>query len=216
MSAPVPQPVVNALNIANGLTEPVFSGWPKTPRLFRDMIVTEKIDGTNAAIGVTSDGRVYAQSRKRIITPTKGGDNHGFAQWVYRHQVELRELLGEGLHFGEWYGQGIQHGYGLTEKRFALFNVKRWTPALYDAAADNTSLLAYTGQLETVPVIWEGPFSTGVVQGLVNELRRFGSRVRGAEGHEAEGVVVYHTAANQVFKVTVEDDQNPKSIAAGS
>jgi hypothetical protein len=27
-----------------------FQGWPKTPRLFRDMIVTEKIDGTNSAV----------------------------------------------------------------------------------------------------------------------------------------------------------------------
>ena len=29
-----------------------FTEWPKTPRLFRDMIVTEKIDGTNSAVGI--------------------------------------------------------------------------------------------------------------------------------------------------------------------
>jgi hypothetical protein len=29
-----------------------FREWPKTPRLFRTIVVTEKIDGTNAAIHV--------------------------------------------------------------------------------------------------------------------------------------------------------------------
>ena len=31
---------------------PVFQGWPKIARLNRDIIITEKLDGTNAAIGV--------------------------------------------------------------------------------------------------------------------------------------------------------------------
>jgi hypothetical protein len=29
-----------------------FIAWPKTQRLFRDIIVSEKIDGTNAAIHI--------------------------------------------------------------------------------------------------------------------------------------------------------------------
>ena len=50
-----------------------FRAWPSIPRLYRDCVITEKIDGTNAAVVVTDDGQVYAQSRKRVIT--RGDDN---------------------------------------------------------------------------------------------------------------------------------------------
>ena len=53
-----------------------FVKWPSIPRLYRNVIITEKIDGTNAAVGVTDDLQVHAQSRTRIITPEQ--DNHGF------------------------------------------------------------------------------------------------------------------------------------------
>src|SRR5271167_2513944 len=115
-----------------------FQEFPKMARLSRDAIVTEKIDGTNAAIVVAhglSDQlppnaialigsmHIYAQSRSRFITPED--DNFGFARWVKEHAEELA-ALGTGCHFGEWFGAGIQRGYGLAEKHFALFNVSRW------------------------------------------------------------------------------------------
>ena len=51
----------------------------------------------------------------------------GFARWVETNRERLITLLGPGLHFGEWWGSGIQRGYGLTkgDKRFSLFNVER-------------------------------------------------------------------------------------------
>src|SRR5690242_770744 len=61
-----------------------FQAWPKIPRLFRRFIITEKIDGTNAAVVVTEDGEVLAQSRTRFITPDS--DNFGFAAWVKEHE----------------------------------------------------------------------------------------------------------------------------------
>ncbi len=35
---------------------PAFKPWPKIPRLRRDIVITEKIDGTNAIIHVAEDG----------------------------------------------------------------------------------------------------------------------------------------------------------------
>ena len=64
--------------------------WPKIARLNRDMTVSEKIDGTNAAIIVTDDLQVGAQSRSRVITPE--ADNHGFARWVARNAETLASL----------------------------------------------------------------------------------------------------------------------------
>lgn len=70
-----------------------FEAFPKLPRLNRGMVISEKLDGTNACVvGVELDGHdsgdaiavidglaLYAQSRKRLITPEK--DNYGFARW---------------------------------------------------------------------------------------------------------------------------------------
>jgi hypothetical protein len=118
-----------------------FKPWPKITRLEnkRAPIFTEKIDGTNACIVwsfeeadentivtvLTEVGpmSMWAQSRSRFIKP--GDDNFGFALWASTNHQELLKL-GEGHHFGEWWGLGIQRGYGLEEKKFSLFNTRRW------------------------------------------------------------------------------------------
>ena len=222
------------------MTDIEFQGFGKIPRLNRDIVITEKIDGTNAAIGIepvesdwdVPDGMasviifeggmagiyaVYAQSRKRIITPDK--DNFGFARWVYENALSLVHDLGPGLHFGEWWGSGIQRGYGLPkgEKRFSLFNVKRWTEACpISHAGEETCKLPKTFKtpgLGVVPVLYEGPFSTMAVSATLFDLKTFGSQA--AQGFDRpEGIIIYHTAGNLLFKVTVENDEKPKALVA--
>jgi hypothetical protein len=72
------------------MSELVFLEFPKMARLSRDIIVTEKIDGTNAQILITEDGQVFAGSRKRWITPQS--DNFGFAKWVEENKHPLYDL----------------------------------------------------------------------------------------------------------------------------
>lgn len=90
--------------------------------------ITEKIDGTNAQIVVLNDRTVIAGSRNRWISavPTSA-DNFGFAGWV-RDNAGMLSRLGPGRHFGEWWGAGIGRRYGLTERRFWLFDRHRWNP----------------------------------------------------------------------------------------
>lgn len=179
------------------MSAPEFVGFPKLARLNREMVVTEKIDGTNACVVVTDDGEVHAQSRKRRITPEQ--DNFGFARWVAEHAEELRGL-GPGRFFGEWWGLGIQRGYGLDHKRFAPFNPD--TRDVPDCC-------------HTVPVLTRYAFDLGRVQDCIEDLRANGSAA--APGFKpAEGVVVYHTAARTMFKVTLEDDDVPKSLAVAA
>ena len=177
-----------------------FTPFPKIARLNRAVIVTEKIDGTNAAVGVTEDGTVYAQSRKRIITPDC--DNFGFARWVRAHEDELREL-GPGVHFGEWWGRGIQRTYGLDEKRFSLFNVGRWE--------NERPACCYV-----VPTIltWSGDITWAVNESL-RKLALYGSAA--APGFtKPEGIVVFHTASGGLYKVTFEQDDIPKGLAVAA
>lgn len=202
-----------------------FTPWPKIPRLFRDAVVTEKIDGTNAAIGIvdageavsggitsslfvpfdeTSAGLIYAQSRRRIITPED--DNYGFARWVYDNAADLVRVLGEGVHFGEWWGSGVRRGYGLTEKRFSLFNTKRWSWLDNPEAREARNVPA---QLHCVPTLGIRTFSLAHVQGVMDELREKGSQA--APGFmNPEGIVLYHTAAGAMFKALLENDDKPK------
>ncbi len=97
-----------------------FKKFPSINRLTGPIIVTEKIDGTNACVVINEEGWVRAQSRTRFITPQS--DNFGFANWVYKYEEELRTILGVGYHYGEWWGKGIQRSYGLSDRKFSLFN----------------------------------------------------------------------------------------------
>jgi hypothetical protein len=151
-----------------------FTSFGKVARMVGDMTVTEKLDGTNAAVGVTFDGTVFAQSRNRIITPTD--DNYGFAAWVRDNTADLL-TLGPGVHFGEWWGQGIQRKYGLDERRFSLFNVDRWT-------AERPACC------HVVPILYVGPFCTSQVLQSAFELTLYGSDA--APGFtNPEGVMVW-------------------------
>lgn len=175
-----------------------FEAFSKIPRLNREIVITEKIDGTNGQIYISEDLQtVLAGSKNRWITPQS--DNFGFAKWVEEHKEELLKL-GPGRHFGEWWGKGIQRGYELEEKRFSLFNVKRW----FDPAIRPTCC-------HVVPVIITGKFETSLVEASVNYLRQFGSRA--APGFmNPEGIVVFHTAGNLLFKKTLVGDEKSKGI----
>src|SRR5690606_40023600 len=71
------------------------------------------------------DALPISQSRKRLITPT--ADNFGFARWAFERAEILAPSLGEGLHYGEWWGKGIQRGYGMDTRVFSLFDTSRWS-----------------------------------------------------------------------------------------
>jgi hypothetical protein len=175
-----------------------FIGYPKIPRLSRDIVITEKIDGTNAQIYIPDDlSDAFAASRKKWITPEK--DNHGFAKWVLEHKDELIAGLGAGRHFGEWWGQGINRGYGLKEKRFSLFRVDKWGETRPSCC-------------HIVPVIFQGEFTTDNIQIGIEMLRSYGSYA--APGYKnPEGIVIFHTASGYLFKKTLENDDKPKGAA---
>lgn len=176
--------------------DPVFEGFPKMARLNRDIIVTEKIDGTNAQIFIGEDRTtLLAGSRTRWITP--GNDNYGFARWCEDHKDSLLKL-GPGRHFGEWWGGGIQRRYGLTEKRFSLFNTFRWSDPIARPAC-----------CHVVPVLYQGPYSQFEIDVTLAKLR--GGSVAAPGFMDPEGIVIFHTAANAMFKVTLKNDEQPKS-----
>lgn len=206
-----------------------FEPFPKMARLLREVQITEKIDGTNASIFISNaegpnpidseacaqidDLIIYAGSRTRWITPSN--DNFGFARWVCEHAEELIHL-GHGHHFGEWWGSGIQRGYGLQkgEKRFSLFNSIRWCrhdcdPEIIQSADPRVEKRQEKAPecCSVVPVLYWGLFSEKAIQDALSQLKNHGSKA--APGFmNPEGIVTYHRAAGIGFKTTLEGDSH--------
>lgn len=170
-----------------------FVGFPSIPRLSRECIVTEKLDGTNAQIWFKEDDTVLIGSRNRWLTPED--DNFGFARWVTSNLAALKIELGYGQHFGEWWGKGINKRYN-CDKRFSLFNTTRW--------ADQPLKLC-----SVVPVLYRGIFDTGIIDSALDGLRQTGS-VACPGCMNPEGIVVFHVAANQMFKKTLDKNDGHK------
>jgi len=198
--------------------EPEFRGFPKMARLSRRAVITEKIDGTNSQLLITEDGDIFPGSRNRWLTT--GFDNYGFARWVEGNKGELLKL-GPGRHFGEWWGSGIQRGYGLKkgDKRFSLFNTIRWVEygvEPEEIPSDNPKEEPKLQQVlpeivSLVPVINESVFDTNAVDWAIRSLVKYGS-IASPGFMNPEGIVVFHVAANVGFKKLIENDHLPKSL----
>lgn len=191
-----------------------FVEFPKIARLSRDVVVTEKIDGTNAQVAIvpvaevlpdvpvvasSDEFLIYAGSRTRWITPKD--DNYGFASWVFQNADELLKL-GPGRHYGEWWGRGIQRNYSQTIKRFSLFNVSRWADVEVRPAC-----------CEVVPTLYSGPLEEyGVMKGVKAALHRLETEgsVAAPGFMKPEGIVVFHAQGNVAFKKTFEKDDAGK------
>jgi hypothetical protein len=161
-----------------------FQSWPKIPRGKGNLItVTEKIDGTNACIIIRAGELVGFQSRNRLIKP--GDDNMGFAFWGDQHKEEL-ESLGDGYHYGEWAGPGIQRNlHGLDSKTFFLFNTFRPQETLPSC-------------VEQVQVLYHGPYSEESIEGCMSTLKEQATEA----GTVPEGVVVYFHDTRSYMKDT--------------
>jgi hypothetical protein len=195
-------------------TKEPFTPFPKMARLQREVIISEKIDGTNAQIYITDDGRMLTGSRTRWITPED--DNFGFAAWARDNKDELMQL-GPGSHFGEWWGRGIQRKYGLDERRFSLFNVSRWclhgeTPQPIPTADPRIVKMqdVLPACCHLVPILRRGINISTLAESALYELSQRGSVAAPGYMHP-EGIVVFHVAGNVGFKMTLDNDGVPKS-----
>jgi len=171
-------------------TKVEFEPWPKIPRaILGDVVVTEKIDGTNACVIVQDGVIVGIQSRKRMLNVGKENDNYGFASYVVQNMDKFLEL-GEGKHFGEWAGLGIQKNpHNLDAKYFFLFNTRRW----------GEHHLPPEG-IRVVKVLHQGEYTHDTIDRIMNELKDFST----LHEYTAEGIVVYFPRLDAMEKHTFQ------------
>ena len=175
----------------------LFKTWGKTQR-YEGLTITatEKLDGTNACIIVQAGEIVGVQSRNRMIEV--GDDNFGFALWVDNNKDDIVKL-GEGYHYGEWYGEGIQKNPHMIEgKRFALFNTHRPQDSL-------------PACVELVPVLYSGVYlGQHHVDDLMSNLSD-AYKVKG-NGSKPEGIILYFHQHRQSLKYTFNNNKSKWSL----
>jgi hypothetical protein len=118
------------------------------------MTITQKIDGVNANIYIKNGHLEDASSSLNFF---------GFEEYIDRNKSEIISKLGDGSHYGEWCGPGINSGEGLAEKKLVLFNFRRWVGK------------PLPSQMGVVPLIYEGPVSLKKINEIMDELKRNGS-----------------------------------------
>lgn len=162
-----------------------FKAWKKIPRENPfNVTISEKIDGTNACVVIMDGEIVGVQSRKRFITPVD--DNYGFASWVEENRDNLLSL-GDGYHYGEWAGLGIQKNpLKLERKHFFLFNTFRW----------NENNPNRPSCCDVVPVLYQGKLEADTIPSLLVGMEK--------DEVTREGVVVYYHAFRKYTKHTIK------------
>ncbi len=200
-----------------------FERFGSLTRFSQGWTITEKLDGTNAQIGIVHtpnahvgdneyggivavqapDGLVYtlhAGSRNRWLSLER--DNMSFARWVNENAEELVKL-GPGRHYGEWYGSGIQRNYGLKngDKRFALFNALRWSdPEVRPDCCEVVHAFALNEYLDCPNM---------AAMGVMSMMKDRGSfQVPGFMN--PEGIVMFHRKSGVAFKKTFDYDEKGK------
>ena len=157
------------------------------------MSITQKIHGTNGQIYVYkihNSIHVIAGSRNRWLS--LDSDNAGFCRYVEDNREEIIEKLGQGRHFGEWCGNGINAGEGLVDKRFLLFDWQRW------------SRFSLPESCGIVPVLYTGQFSLDAIDHVMLDLKTNGSRL--VPGYmKPEGIVI--ELGDQRFKKVFDTEE---------
>lgn len=97
-------------------------------------------------------------------------------------------------------GAGIQCGYGLKEKRFSLFNVHRWEESRPSCC-------------HVVPTLYKGDFDTAKIQEVLDNLALNGS-IAAPGFMNPEGIIIFHTQGNLMFKKTIKNDEKGKSYGS--
>ncbi len=205
-----------------------FQAWPKTPRLFRDVMITEKIDGTNACVFIreegfgTSAGYLHADppSTTAVVLGPAKMDNDDFPAneyWLYAQSRSRFVTPGsDNFGFAQWVrdsartlvddlGPGRHYGewWGAGIQR--KYGQKEKFFSLFHAARWRDAEFT-TPNLEVVPVLWEGTFDPEDLRVILEGLEHRGS---GLGPVPAEGVIVQFKSGER-FKVTLDNEDRGK------
>lgn len=162
------------------------------------IVVTEKIDCSNASFTLDEQGDLQVFSRNVLLDDSNS--LNGFYQWVHEN-IETKHLMANHVYFGEWLGNPHKVQYAGHEKQFFLFDVYSNNVELYlpfTLVEDEARIL----KINLVPVFYRGEFiSFEHLEGFVG-MTALGGKI--GDHDSGEGIVVKNFS-NQGFAKMVTD-----------
>ena len=124
------------------------------------VVVSEKIDGANAAVSFTDCGRLLLQSRSRYLDDVAlSGPYAGFREWAQWHEDALWPVLGDRyVMFGEWVLTKQTVFYDALPNAFLELDVMDKETGAFLSTARRRLLLRGL-PIVSAPVLAEGTFA---------------------------------------------------------
>ena len=96
-----------------------------TPSPTKLITIEEKIDGGNMGFRMSSNGKILAQNRSKIVTKTLHPQYAGLEKYIYIHQQEIEDVLDGGRRclFGEWLAAKHSIHYNSLPDYFIAFDI---------------------------------------------------------------------------------------------
>ena len=218
----------NLINILE-LVMSNYASFPSIERLENIYcVISEKVDGTNGLIeinevfpvGEPKEIQIRFGSRNRYIT--FNNDNADFANFFRHYEARFKdvaadiilkelEVSGETLTecqeqyplriYGEWFGSGIQRGYGLKDKFFMPFSTF-YAEKLIEYQVPN---------IVKPNIMYTGKFNKLTADMCMNTLAIHGSGII-KDYKRPEGIVIHFPKYNFRLKQTFEGSKWEQSI----
>lgn len=152
--------------------------------LNHEVVVEEKLDGTNVGISLAPDGGLRVQNRGQYLLPPYRGQFARLGAWLEAHADALFDALAPGrILFGEWCAARHSLDYNRLPDWWLLFDVYERQQDRFWSTEQRNDLAAAHG-LITVPTLVRGHLTLAELVALVRDQR---SRFRQGA---MEGVVV--------------------------
>lgn len=227
------------------MIEREFPKFKKVPRWSRDIIITEKIDGTNALVDieevsgvsqydavkqVENDPYTIAANFEDLPEGTVQFMRAGSRErWLAPKAKNARILGGKSSEvdnygFAQW----------VNDNAFELFKLgvgthygEWWGQGIgrkYGGRPRSFSLFnvgrwtdptVRPACCEVVPTLYAGANHEGGISNALDTLLNFGS-IAASGFMQPEGIVIFHTASGQLYKKLLEKDELPKGLAASA
>lgn len=212
-----------------------FPNFGKVPRWSRDIVITEKLDGTNGLIHIeqtdliltsdvfdamgddpfilnfkaTPEGVQFlrAGSRERWLRPNHlVGDKKEHDNYGFAKWVH--ENASELFKLGPGAHYGEWWGQGIGRRKY---NGRPRAFSLFNVDRWTEDAVRPTC-CEVVPTLYAGSNTQSAIESALIVLRAQGS-IAAPGFTNPEGIVIYHTASRQLYKKLLEKDELPKGLA---
>jgi len=140
--------------------------------LENDIIIEEKVDGSNLGISLTEDYQLTFQNRSHYVTVQSAEQWKNLELWMKQHSGIYNFLSPELILFGEWMYQQHSIHYTKLSDTFLVFDIFNKKESKFLSVDARNEMLEGSG-LSSVPLIGRGKYELSDLQTLLSKESAF-------------------------------------------